>query len=199
MRVRRVNVEVVLIDPAEAGGVGTELWHDTSGELRGEEIQPLQHARAGEVIVHALFEDDRQHREAEHRVRAHGLHARQSLQPDGERISDLVLNLLRRAPRPVREHDNLVFGQVGNCVYRRAVKRARAKRDEEEHAAHHQEAVPQRPGDEVVNHAESLLGMCGAGGHHFFGASFARNFAGSFLKSGRQLLQQNLISWPSWT
>ena len=149
----RVNVEVVLINPAEARRVGAKLRDDAGGELCDEEIQPLQHARAGEVIVHALFEDDRQHREAEHRVRAHGLHARQSLQPDGERISDLVLDLLRRAPRPVREHNHLVLGQVGNCVYRRAVKRARAKRDEEEHAAHHQEAVPQRPGDEVVNHA----------------------------------------------
>ena len=58
---RGVNVEVVLIDPAKACCVGAELRDDAGGELRSEEVQPLQHARAGEVVVHLLLEDEGQH------------------------------------------------------------------------------------------------------------------------------------------
>ena len=101
---------------------GPSLRHDALRAAVAEIVQPLQHPRAGEVVVDLVLEDDRDQREAEHRVRAHRLHARESLEIHRERIGDLILDLLRTAPGPVGEDDHLVLAQVRDGIDRRVAK-----------------------------------------------------------------------------
>ena len=115
-------------------------------------IQPLEHARAGEVIVDLVLENDRDQREAEHRSRAHRLHARESLQIHRERIGDLILDLLRTAPRPVGEDDHLVLAEVGNGIDRRAKTARTPQPIRNSVATNDEEAVAQRPFDEAIDH-----------------------------------------------
>ncbi len=148
----RVNVEIILVNPAETGRIRAEHRRDPGGHRAAEIIQPLQHARPREIIVNLVIENNRDEREAEHGIGADGLHARESLQIHRERICDLILDLLRAAPRPVGEHDDLVFAQVGNRIHRRAINGADAEADEQRHAAKHQEAVAQRPLYDAIDH-----------------------------------------------
>ena len=52
-------------------------------------------------------------------------HAGQALQVHRERISDLILDFLRTAPRPIGEDDHLVFAQVRNGIHRACGARPR--------------------------------------------------------------------------
>jgi hypothetical protein len=54
-------------DMPHAGGVRAEGRHHPRRQALAEEIQPLQHAGAGEVEVHRVLEDDVDHRKAEGR------------------------------------------------------------------------------------------------------------------------------------
>ena len=148
----RVNLEVILINPAEAGRVRAELRFDAGGQNIAKIIQPLKDARPREIIVNLVIKNDGDEREAEHGVGADGFYAGQPLQIHRERIGALVLHFLRAAPRPVRENDNLVLTQVGNRVHRRLISGADAETDEQRHAAKDQETVAQRPFDDAIDH-----------------------------------------------
>ena len=104
-----IDIEVILIDPAEPRGIGAELRGDALGHLVLEEIQALEDAGAGEVVVHAFLENDRAQREAEHRGGADFLHAGDTLETGGEGIGHLILDFLRAAPRPIGDDEHLVF------------------------------------------------------------------------------------------
>ena len=54
----------------------------------------------------------RHHREAKGRLRPHDADAGQALQVGGERIRDLVVDLLRAMARSVGEDDHLVVGEI---------------------------------------------------------------------------------------
>ena len=123
-----------------------------SGICALEVIQPLQHAGAGEVVVDLVLEDDRDQREAEHRSGAHLLHSGEALQAGGERIGDLVLDLLRAAAHPVGIDEHLVFPEVRDGIDRREVDGADAERDEQQRGAGDEEAVSQAPFDDFFDH-----------------------------------------------
>ena len=57
-RERGIHVEIVLIHPAEAGRVGAKLRLHAFGHRALQIVQPFQHAGAGEVLVHPIFEND---------------------------------------------------------------------------------------------------------------------------------------------
>jgi hypothetical protein len=75
-------LQIVLVDPAEAGGVGPEPGDHAAGQEFAEGVEALEHAGAGEVGVDLVLEDDGEEREAEHRGGAHGFHAGEALQRD---------------------------------------------------------------------------------------------------------------------
>ena len=108
-RLGRIDVQIVLIDPAQPRGVRTELRLHPLGHRALQIVEPLQHPGAGEVGVHPFLEDDGQQREAEHRTGAHLLDPGQTLQAGGQRIGHLVLHLLRAAAHPFAIHQHLVF------------------------------------------------------------------------------------------
>ena len=101
-----------------------------SGSSARHEAQPLEHARAREILIDVVFEDDVDHREAERRLRADDADAGQALEVDGERIGDLVLHLLCAVAGPLGEDDDLVVGEIGNRVDRRRACRPPAPRAE---------------------------------------------------------------------
>ena len=148
----RINLQIVLIDPAETAGVRAKLWLHALGHVGLKIIQPLQHACPREVSVHALLEDDCDERETEHRGRAHVLDARKPLQTGRKRERHLILDLLRAAAHPIGIDKHLIFREVGNGVHRRLEHRPHAKCDEHQRAAKHEEAVLQTPPDDAGNH-----------------------------------------------
>ena len=140
---RGIHVEVILVHPAEAARIGAELWRDADREAVADGIQPLEHARTREVVVHVVAENHREQREAEHALRTHGLHAREPLELRRERIRHLVFDLAWRAAFPIREDDDLVFAEVGDRIHGRAAHLEDAERDEQQRAARDEEAVSQ--------------------------------------------------------
>ena len=147
-----VDGQIVLVDPAQAGGVGAEFRFDAVREVVAEIAQAFQDARAGEVVVNVLLEDHGDKREAEHGGGADGLDAGEALQVDRHRIGDLVLDFLGAAPRPIGEHDHLVLAQVRDRVHRRVVQGADAPPNRQQDGANHQKAVAEGPLNQPVDH-----------------------------------------------
>ena len=110
--------ERVLVDPADAGGVGAEGRGDGLGEAGLDPAQVLLDAAAGPVDVDVVGEDDVDEGHAEHRVAAHGLDLRGGQEGAGDRVGDLVLDQGRRAAAPLGEDDHLGLGEVGDRVER---------------------------------------------------------------------------------
>ena len=78
--------------------------------------QLFQDARAGPVELHVVFEDHVDRGEAEHAEAAHGAHSGNAEERGREWVADLVLDVARRAPRPLGEHNLLVFTDVRDRV-----------------------------------------------------------------------------------
>ncbi len=137
---------------AHARRVRPERRHRALGHPRRHEAEPLEHARASEVQIHVVFEDDVDPREAEGRLRADDPDAGEAAQVDRQRVADLVLDFLRAVPGPVGEHDHLVVREIGDRVDwrgRGGPPPPSAKRHRE---ADDEGAVPQREFDNPVDH-----------------------------------------------
>src|SRR6266705_2723229 len=144
--------ERVLVDPADTGRVGSERGLRLGGEPRLHLVQVFEHPRARPVRVGAVLEEDVHERIAEERIAAHGLRSGHREHRRGERISDLVLDDLRRLPRVGGADDHLHVGEVGNRVERRPRRRPDSPRRECERGEHHEETVRDRPADELRDH-----------------------------------------------
>ena len=140
-------------DVADAGGVRAERRHDARRQRLRDQVQPLQHPRAGEVEVDRVLEDDVDHREAKGRGRPHHAHAGQPLEADRERVGDLVLDLLRRAARPVGEDDHLVVRQIGDGVDRDGQQRPVPPARDQQKARDDEKPIAQCGINEPVDHA----------------------------------------------
>ena len=112
------RLQGVLVDPADAGGVGSQLDLGRRRQRPLDAGEVLQHAAAGPVQVGAVLEDDVDEREAEERVAAHGLGEGHGEHLGRQRVGDLVLDDLRRLARVGGEDDHLDVGEVGNRVER---------------------------------------------------------------------------------
>jgi hypothetical protein len=139
-------------DLAERRRVRREIGHDAGRQRRSRGGETLEDARPCRVVVGLVPEDHANHRVVRLARRADGLDSREALQAHRERIRDLVLDLLRAAPHPVREDDHLVLGEIRDRVDGRPLERPdsreRRRRDEEEH----EQAVPGAPLDDAVDH-----------------------------------------------
>ncbi len=89
-----VVLEVVLIDPAEPGGIGSEPRRHALGQQVAQGIEPFQDPGAGKIDIDRVGEDDGEKGEAEHGTGPHRLDPGEALQGDRERVGDLVLDLL---------------------------------------------------------------------------------------------------------
>src|SRR2546430_9242469 len=71
-------------------------------------VQILEHARARPVRIGAVLEQDVDERIAEHRVAAHGFRSGYREHRRRQRIGDLVLDEIGRAPSELQSQSNLV-------------------------------------------------------------------------------------------
>ncbi len=95
---------------AHARRIGAECGRGSFGQHARHEIQPLEDPRSRKVLLHVVFEDHVDHREAERGLRTHDAHARKALEVHGERVAHLIFHLTRTVTGPLREHDHLVVG-----------------------------------------------------------------------------------------
>ena len=137
---------------ANACRVGPEYRHRAFRHLAAEQAQTLEHAAAREILIDLVLEDDVDHREAERRLRSDDAHAGEPAQVDGERIADLVFDLLRAVAGPVGEDNDLVVGEIGNGVDRRRRRGPPAPDGERHRQPDDSGAVLQRQFDNAVHH-----------------------------------------------
>ena len=108
LRTRSV-FEVILINPAQPSGIGSQSSDDPGREHIANGIEAFQHARASEVGVDLIFKNYREKRETKHRRRPYHFHSREALERNRKSISDLILHFLRRTAWPVSVDDNLIL------------------------------------------------------------------------------------------
>ena len=114
-------IKVVFKDPTDARGVGSEFRSHPLRQPEGKRAQALQDPGPGKVDIHVIAENDREHGKAHRRLSPHLTNAGQSLQRRGKWIGDLILHLPSRSTRPVRQHNDLIFTQIGDRINRRLV------------------------------------------------------------------------------
>ena len=148
-------------DMADARGIGPERRHRARRERFGQQVQAFEHARAREVEIDVVLEDDVDHREAERRRGPDHAHTGQALQAHRQRIGDLVLDLLRGTPRPVGEDDDLVIGEVRDGVDRRRQERPVAPDADEREEGDDEKPVAQRDLDEPIDHRGGAVPTAG--------------------------------------
>ena len=149
--------ERVLVDPADAGGVGPELGGHPRGQPAADALEVLEHAAAGPVEVGAVLEDDVDEGVAEHRLAAHVLDARCGDHRGDDRVGDLVFHCVGAPSRPIGEHDHLHVGEVGERVERARAQRPHAGGGRKGDQQEHEEAVAGAPGDQPGDHRPPSL------------------------------------------
>ena len=147
---RWIDIEVVLIDPPKPRGIRPQLRLHTCWQIeRSHTLHDLLPCRR---LLDFIIEDHIHQREPKHARRSHGLHTGKSLKAYGQRIRDLILDLLRATPHPIGKHDYLVFAEIGQSIHRRFAHRPDAEYHDRKCGAYNEEAVPQRPSDERIDH-----------------------------------------------
>src|SRR6185437_7867524 len=142
----------ILVDPADAGGIGTDRRRHTGGQSRGRAVEEFEHARARPVDVGAVLEDDIDKGNPEEREPAHDLGTRHRQHCGGQRIGDLVLDHLRGLTGVFRIDDHLRVGEVRNGVEWQMDDCINAGSGGKPGAEQHQQQVAGRPGDQTRDH-----------------------------------------------
>ena len=114
---RAIN-QHVLEYPTHAGRVGADHRLSALGQAPAKLLDVFEDPRTRPIQISAILEDHKHIRIAEHGLGAHGFHMRCSEQGRDNRIRDLVLNDIRRTPRPGRMHNYLHIGNVWQRVQR---------------------------------------------------------------------------------
>ena len=138
---------------ADTGRVWSERRRDARGQALRDEAHAFEDASPREVQLHVVLEDDVNHREAERGLRPDHAYTGEPLEVRGERVRDLVLDLLRAVPGPVGEDDDLVVGEIGNRVDRRGRQRPPSPACEAEVQNDDDEPVLQCNVNESIDHA----------------------------------------------
>jgi hypothetical protein len=137
---------------ADTRRVWSKRRRDARGQAFRDEAHALEDPSPREVQLHVVLEDDVNHREAERRLRSDHAYPGEPLEVRGERVRDLVLDLLRTVPGPVREDDDLVVGQIRNRVDRRGRQRPPSPASEAEVQNDDDEPVLQCNVNEPIDH-----------------------------------------------
>ena len=154
----------VLIDPANAGRVGTDAGRDARGQPSRGGTEIFEHARARPIEVGAVLEDHIDEGDAEKGEAAHHPRLRHGQHGGGQRIGDLVLDHLRGLSRILRIDDDLHVGEVGDRIQRYARDGVHTGQSHEDRREPHQEDVAGRPADEPRDHGcgSCWLKVCSA-------------------------------------
>src|SRR6266700_299742 len=99
--------QYILENPTHTSCIRADHRLSTLWETPAKLLDVLENPRTRPVQVCAILKYNKHVRVAEHCLGPHGFHMRSSEQCRDNRISDLVLNNIRRATRPGRMHDDL--------------------------------------------------------------------------------------------
>ena len=99
--------EHILIDPTRTGRVRADRRMHIGRKPAGNRLQILHNPRTGPINVGPVFEDNKNIRIAEHRLRAHGFDVRRCEQRGHNRVGDLVFDDVGRFTFPVGMNDHL--------------------------------------------------------------------------------------------
>ena len=103
----------------QSRGIGTKRrLHAFRQQTRWQRTQLFQYPRARPVKLYIIREDDEYAGKAKNGRAADRFHARNAEQISGERIRNLVFDILRRTARPFCKYDLLVFANVGDSIHR---------------------------------------------------------------------------------
>src|SRR5207248_7200303 len=108
-------------------------------------------ARSRPINVGTVLEDDVNKRLAEHRFAADEFHFWRGNEDTGNRISDLVLDQIRRAAFPLSVNDHLHVAQIGNRIERGVDQTVDSSCDSEDCENENEEFVPRATFDNAVN------------------------------------------------
>jgi len=175
------TLECVPVDLAKAGGIRAETGGHAGGQHLLSDVELFQQTRPAPVEIVLVIEDHVDHGEAEHREGADRLEAGRTLQHGGERVGDLVFDVLRRTAGPVGEDELLVLADV-----RDGVDGDRIARDQLLfHLKGHDPIAPQQDEGENQEHNQLVLetetddavdqtAACGEFGLHLSGSPVRR-------------------------
>ena len=154
----------IFVDPADAGGIGTEARRHAARQPARRGVEIFEHARARPIDVGAVLEDHVDEGNAEIGEAAHHARLRHREHCRGQWIGDLILDHLRRLTRILRVDDDLRVGEIGQGIERRMQNRIDAGDDHERGSDQHQHQVARRRADDSFDHcaAPALVSDCSA-------------------------------------
>ena len=115
----------------------------------------LLDALAGEVVLDAVAEDERDERQAEGALAAHDLQPGDAVELALERDGDLLLHLLGGVPGILGDHLRGGVGDVRVGLDRQLGPGIDAEDGDEQEHRHHQPAAVEAGRDETVNHCST--------------------------------------------
>jgi hypothetical protein len=156
-------------DLPQSGGIGAERRRHALGQRsRRKTVEFFQDSRTRPVELRVRLENHVDAREPEHRKAANGTDIRNPQQGYRQRVGDLVLNVLRRASRPIGKNDLLVLTDVRNRVDRDRTARISAEvpiegsdgnapRDQRGRGQDHDELLLEAKADDATEHGPFVL------------------------------------------
>ena len=167
----------------ERRGIRADDGRDAGRQALLRDVHSLDDARACPVVIHLVFEDDEDHREAEARHAADGLYSRRAGEARGQRIGDLIVHVLGRAAGPVGEDDDLLFADVRDGIDWCVLQREIAANEDGSDADDDEERIPKAPVNERGDHGSGVLVLGGFrhGRLDFFGLPCGIEQAGQAL------------------
>ena len=143
--------ERVLVDPADARRVGSQLDLHVLGKLRRDLGEVLEHARARPVQVGPVLEDHVDVAEPEVREPTDRLHLRRAEERGDDGIADLILDDVGAAVPP-RVDDHLRVGHVGERVQGDVVHRPVRPDERDDRGRDDEVLVLRREADDGLDH-----------------------------------------------
>ena len=127
------GLDRIPVDRADRAEIGTDLRGHV-GRKR-DRRKALQHLLPVPVVVGIVVEDQIDDRKSRQRGRAHMQQMREAVHLDFDRYGDLLLNFLRSASRPLRNHLDPGVGNIGISFYRKILESddARYRTEERRH------------------------------------------------------------------
>lgn len=144
--------EGVLENFAQPGADRSQLDIRAGGQIAAHALHPLKDQLPREVIIHAIFKDNRDHAQANLRNRAHLDEARQSAHFDFNRARDEFLHFQRRHAAGVREDLHLHRGDIGKRINRDTLPRHHAEGHEHGGADENQQPLADGEFENMFDH-----------------------------------------------
>ncbi len=150
----------ILINPADAGRVGAERRRHARRQIARCRRQIFEHPRTCPVDIGAVVENHVDERYAEKREAAHHARARNREHGGRKRISDLVLDDLRRLPGILGVDDDLGIREVGDGIERHVAQGIEPRGGGHRRTDQHQHEIAGRPANDTGDHGFGLGVLC---------------------------------------